>query len=78
MTFFRAEISTRHFDFEAYGATAEEARVALHRGLLRHKCAYMPGVASILDAREMADDATVYAIEIGQAYRDREPIKAAG
>ena len=77
MTFFRAELSTRHFDFEAYGATAEEARVELHRGLLRLKCAYMPGVASILDARQMADDATVYAIEIGQAYYDREPIKAA-
>lgn len=38
--FFRAELRTRHFHFEAFGRNAREAAAALERGLFIHAKQY--------------------------------------
>lgn len=67
----RAEMSTDHFSFEAYGATAKEARAAMMAGCKTHaaQCG--------LDAGwQLAFDVECRAFAIGQPYRDGEALTA--
>jgi hypothetical protein len=71
-TVYRAALDTRNFEFEAYGETDEAARHALAEGLERHVAQYrLDGPAF---REEVADDIVVRLVELGRAYRDREPI----
>jgi hypothetical protein len=69
MKFWQARLETRHFSFEAYGTTDEEARNALIAALRKHG-----GQRQIaLDWWEdFADSINYREIELGRAYRDRE------
>ena len=73
MSIFRACFDTRHFDFEGYGATSDEAIEVCYAGWLKHCERYNPN-ASIDPAYVSREDIGVYPIDIGNAYRDREPI----
>lgn len=72
---FRAYFDTRHFDFEGYGRTAEEAIDACYQGWLDHCAHYRPGVHIDVDYVKR-DEISVYEVRIGHAYRDREPIES--
>jgi hypothetical protein len=73
MGLFRASFDTRHFDFEGYGTTAEEAVEVCYAGWVKHGQTYRPGEPIDPDYVSK-DDIGVYEIQIGEAYRDREPI----
>lgn len=71
MTIFRAYVETRHFSFEGYGSTADEAIRACHNGWLSHCEHYSPG--TYIDPDYISnDDIGVYEVKIGSAYRDRD------
>ena len=70
---FRAYFETRHFDFEGYGETAEEAVEVCFAGWRIHRQTYRKG-AAIDPSYVNRDDIGVYEIEVGKAYRDREDI----
>lgn len=66
---FRASVWTDHFTFEAYGATAKEARAALVEGFKAHAVQYgLPG------NWHRAFHPTCEGFAIGKAYRDRSLI----
>jgi hypothetical protein len=71
---FRAYFDTRHFDFEGYGATAEEAIDVCYQGWVDHCAHYRPGVPIDVDYVQR-DEIGVYEIRVGHAYRDRESIE---
>lgn len=73
MDLFRAYFDTRHFDFEGYGKTAEEAVEVCYAGWLQHCRSYRPDMAIDPDYVKK-EDIGVYRIAVGSAYRDREPI----
>lgn len=67
----KASLDTHSFSFEAYGASQESAESALRGALARHGAAYrLPKnwAAEYLPGIEFRN------IQIGQAYRNREPI----
>lgn len=62
---YRATIDTRHFEWEAFGTTEEEARKFLGHALRKHT-EFTPG-----EIRQMAEyDAHVYPIRAGMTLRD--------
>ena len=77
MGLFRAYFDTRHFDFEGYGSTEEEAVDVCYAGWLLHCKSYRPGMEIDPDYVKK-DEIGVYEIKIGMAYRDREPIATRG
>jgi len=73
MNLFRAHFDTRHFEFEGYGNTEEQAREVCYAGWLEHCKSYNPN-AEVDPDYVSKDDIAVYAIQMGKAYRDREAI----
>jgi len=73
MGLFRAYFDTRHFDFEGYGRTADEAIEVCYEGWRRHCRTYNPN-ATIDPAYVSRDDISAYEITVGNAYRDRDSI----
>lgn len=73
MKLFRAYFDTRHFDFEGYGKTAEEAIEVCYAGWVKHCRTYRPDMEIDPDYVKK-DDISVYEIAIGEAYRDRDTI----
>lgn len=63
-TLYRAETDTRHFTWEAYGRTADEARKVLTRTLREHTEHTRSEVATYVDS------ATVYEVRAGVGMRD--------
>lgn len=74
MSLFRAYFDTRHFDFEGYGETADEAVEVCYSGWLEH-CKALRREVAIDPDYVSRSDIGVYAIVCGKAYRDREPIR---
>ena len=73
MPLFRAHFDTRHFEFEGYGRTADEAIEVCYAGWIEHAKSYNP--SDNVDPNYVTrDDIAVYPIEVGKAYRDREAI----
>ena len=73
MALFRAYFDTRHFDFEGYGTTADEAIDVCYAGWIEHAQSYHPG--EHIDPDYVSrDDISAYKIEVGRAYRDRDTI----
>jgi len=73
MEFWRAEYTSRSFEFEAFGPTEGEA----YRNLIDTLHAH----AAQLDLKPewfYADDIYVYAVRFGLGNRDREPINPVG
>lgn len=64
-----ATLSTRNFDFEAYGGTAGEARDALAQGLLRHAKTY-----KIPDNWWHGMDIEIRKVHLGECFRGPEAI----
>lgn len=75
MKLYRAYVDTRHFDFEGYGYTKEEACKACYDVWLDH-CRQCPGELFADPSLVGLEDISVYPIKVGSAYRDREEIKA--
>ena len=68
---FTARLATRNFEFEACGASAEDARMALKTGLLKHALQYdMPADWW----REWEGDIESREVALGACYRDREKL----
>ena len=72
MIVFLAELITTHFDFQAIGATEEEARQALERGWQGHRREYSH--AHVSPFSDFAEEVRVTEMKIGEAYRDQERI----
>lgn len=71
ITFHRASLDTRHFSFEAFGGTDDEACDALRAGLIRHATTYR------LEPdwwHAFEDDIEVRSVTLGACYRGPEPI----
>jgi hypothetical protein len=70
-----ASVDTRHFSFDAYGRTEQEALAALKNGLLRH-VQMQGGEVGTAWVDELMDpangDVHVTHAKFGSAYRDRE------
>lgn len=73
---FRAELDTRHFSFEAYGTTEENARQLMVITLVRHAVQTGISAADLIEA--MRGSINVYRVAVGQGYRDREPLVDSG
>lgn len=75
MDIFIASHDSRHFSFDAFGSTEKEAREAFQRGLDEHARQHAFRVS-----REWADEVMaeldVRQVQLGAAYRDREPLAA--
>lgn len=69
--FVKAEVETRNFHFEAYGASEREALEALRAGLTRHSEQYAVSAQWIDDCMESP---RITAITVGTCYRDREAL----
>lgn len=67
-----AEIDTRNFSFQAVGADAHEARLALAAGWAEHVRQYVG--ADGLYLNRSADEINIRTIEPGKCYRDGEEI----
>lgn len=78
MKFFRAKLDTSHFDFEAFGETKERAKAALVAGMKKHAKEYRMSAAEakvfLSEYTEEGGDICVYAVELGAAFRDCEPL----
>jgi len=73
MALFRAHFDTRHFDFEGYGSTTDEAIDVCYGGWLEHCNHYCPG--ETIDPNYVTrEDISAYEVVVGKAYRDREII----
>lgn len=76
MTFWRAHISTPHFEFEAYGAVRLAARRALWAGMVQHFREYDPGVDPEKRTREFfaeyGEDINYLKLRLGARFRDRQ------
>lgn len=70
-TVYRVAADSRHFSFEAFGATEAEARAAFREGLARH-CA-TSGAAPEW-AEEIAERADVTPLALPSFWRDCEPL----
>lgn len=71
---YRAAVSTSHFEFEAYGATEDDAIQALLIGYRRHHAEYPEAERSLMRDLVIGGDVHVYLVEEGNAYRDQEPL----
>jgi hypothetical protein len=69
VTFWRAEYTSKSFEFEAYGASEADAVTALKVALRRHGEQY--GCKRDWYYR---DDLFAYPVRIGGGYRDKEEI----
>jgi len=73
---YRDTYESRHFSFEAYGATSEEARAAL-LAAVDHHAATVPGVAPHWP-EDVRGDLEIYGdpipFTLGVGYRDGSPI----
>ena len=67
MRVWRAALDTRHFSFEAYGTTGQQARSALKRGLGVHAKAL-----NLHAGWFSSEDIIVECFETGVPYRDRQ------
>lgn len=73
-TIYRATLDTRHFAFEAYGATEDGARRAIDAALAAHADQYrLPSPGWFDD-----DDIHVYPVVIDAGYRDGLQISGPG
>ena len=72
MNIWRCHLNSRNFSFEAYGATALEARETFAKGLRRH--ADKTG-ADQAWADEAVTEAEPRRIALGTFYRDGEKLK---
>lgn len=66
VTFWIASMGTRHFDFDAFGATEQEARNALKAGLAEHE----KRCGGLEDDWFTEDDFNVRSVTLGTAYID--------
>lgn len=73
--FWRAWVETRNFEFQAYGRSLEEALLALRRGWVAHVA---ETGAMMTWEDDILPDVSFVTHDLGQAYRDGEPIGAAG
>jgi hypothetical protein len=71
MKFWQARLETRNFSFEAYGTTDEKARDALITAFKKHAAQWKISPDWWEDS---ATDIGYREIELGRAYRDREPL----
>lgn len=71
MKLHRALYVSRHFEFEAYGMTADEAGQAMFATLAAHARQY-----GLKENWYDTDDISIYPVETGQGLRDRTPVKA--
>jgi hypothetical protein len=75
---YRCELDSRHYVFEGYGVTPEDAREALKRAIIAHTATYGGGGTFRRDCLREIDepDPPYFAQEVraGYGYRDREPI----
>lgn len=69
--FYMAELATRHFDFYAFGETEADALQALRAGIVRHLVLHR---LHALGVGKLMEDANVRPCNMGQAYRDGQPI----
>lgn len=69
-TFWIASLRTRHFNFEAFGGSREEADRAMGAGIREHCRQYR---TPEMEFRELYRP-EIREVKCGTAYRDREPI----
>lgn len=67
-TLWIATLETNHFSFDAFGATAEDARATLGKGLAAHAEQMQLPEDWYVD---YLDDIAVREVRLGHAYRDR-------
>lgn len=75
--YYLATLSTRNFDFTAFGNTEDEARAALQEGWRKHcrqAVASDPGGPPLFMWEDIADDVNYHRIVPGQCLRDGEPL----
>lgn len=75
--YFLAELSTRNFDFTAFGLTEDEARAAMQEGWRKHTeqaLASDPGGPPMFTWEELAEDVNIRELVPGQCLRDGEPL----
>lgn len=72
---FQASLSTRHFEFSAFGQTQDEALLALESGLALHAQHYGLG-DDWFD--EMREDIKFLEFELGQCFKDGEKLSGRG
>lgn len=72
ITFWVASMGTRHYDFDAFGATEQEARFALKRGLDEHsrRCGGLDD-----DWYSEENDFSVRQVALDTAYIDGSPLE---
>lgn len=73
MSLFRASLETPNFSFEAYAETEVKAMSVLRRGWNIHRNQY--GKERVQPFKYFAEDAHVYPIKSGAAFRDHEIIR---
>jgi hypothetical protein len=73
-TIFRASVGSKHFDFEGYGHTAEEAFDALRGAIRAHGQHYPVADDWEEEAMRNAQENGIGEILIGAGYRDRSVI----
>lgn len=78
--YFLAELSTRNFDFTAFGTTEDEAMAAMQEGWRKHCEQSMaatqtaPSSSSLWTWEEIVEDVNVHQLVPGQCLRDGEPL----
>ena len=73
-TVYRAYAETRHFTFEGFGETQDEAIEVCYQGWLLHCKNYRSDVE--IDPSYLSkDDIGVYACQLGEGYRDHELVE---
>ncbi len=73
--FYVAHVETRHFDFEGYGSSPEEAVHACRRAWLKHKRQCPVWLRhQMFRWSELADDCVPQARKIGASYVDGSEI----
>lgn len=76
-TIYVASVVTRHFNFDAAGATAEEATAALRVVMEAHGRQYRGRVAFDWPDAEM-EEVEIREMVLGVGYRDREEVTVNG
>ncbi len=69
-TFYRAQYVSRHFEFEAYGATESDA----HNAMLQTLKAHARQCGGLGRAWFAPDDIYTYPVKLGAGCRDKEPL----
>lgn len=72
--FFLAELSTRNFDFTAFGRTEDEALLALKEGWRTHTERLHGSASDLFTWEELEEDVNVHSLLPGQCLRDGEPL----